>query len=62
MTRDRTEWLISVVDNIGKWHKATASGLVRDAGASPQMAAKWAKARREMSSAGLKKKLRERVN
>lgn len=64
MSRDRTEWFISVADTTGVkgWRGASAGGLVREVGISPQMAAKWAKARREMSPAGLKRKLKERVN
>lgn len=56
------EYQITVVDTIGKWHKATALALVRDAGVPPTVAARWAKVRREMSPAGLKRKLKGQVN
>ena len=53
----RIEYQITVVDTIGKWHKATAAALLRDAGVPPGIAARWAKVRREMSPAGLRRKL-----
>lgn len=53
----RVDYEITVVDTIGKWHKATAASLVRRAGVPPSVAARWAKVRREMSPAGLKRKL-----
>lgn len=56
------DYQITVVDTIGKWHRATEKALVRDAGVPPSVAARWAKVRREMSPSGLKKKLRAMVN
>jgi hypothetical protein len=60
----RIEWLVSVADTTGPkgWRRASAGSLVRDVGFSPQQASRWAKARREMSPTGLKRKLKERVN
>ena len=58
----RREYLIVVVDTIGKWHNAPAPDLVRLAGVPLAVAAKWAQIRREMSMAGLRKKLRDQVN
>lgn len=58
----RIEYQITVVDTIGKWHKAPAADLVRRAGLSPALAARWAKVRREMSPAGLRRKLKAQVN
>lgn len=59
MARD---YQITVVDIFGRWRHATAPALVRDAGVPPRIAARWAKVRREMSPAGLKKKIRAQVN
>lgn len=58
----RREYIIVVVDTIGKWHNAPAPDLVRRAGVSLAVAAKWAQIRRQMSPAGLKRKLRDQVN
>jgi uncharacterized protein (DUF2384 family) len=58
----RIDYQITVVDTIGKWHKAPAADLVRRAGVPLRVAERWAKVRREMSPAGLKRKLREQVN
>lgn len=51
------EYQITVVDTIGKWQKATAPALVRDAGVPMSVAIKWAKIRREMSPTGLRRKI-----
>jgi hypothetical protein len=56
------DYEITVVDTIGRWHKATAPALVRDAGVPPKVAAAWAKIRRQMSPAGLKRKAYETRN
>lgn len=56
------EYQITVADCYGRWRKATAPALVRDAGIPPSVAARWAKVRREMSPAGLKRKLRDLRN
>jgi hypothetical protein len=56
------DYLIVVVDTIGKWHKAPAADLVRRAGVPLTVAARWQKVRRQMSPAGLKKKAREQRN
>lgn len=53
------DWVITVVDRNVVWRKATAPALVREAGASPSVAAEWAKIRRGMSPAGLKRKAKE---
>ncbi len=58
----RVEYQITVVDTIGKWHKAPAADLVRRAGVPLNVATRWARVRREMSPAGLKRKLRNQVN
>lgn len=58
----RVEYQITVVDTVGKWHKAPAADLVRRAGVPLSVAQKWAKVRREMSPAGLKRKLKAQVN
>jgi hypothetical protein len=62
MTQDRIEWWVAVVDR-KPWPRRGTAGALRDvAGVTVQQAARWAKARREMSPAGLKRKLKERVN
>lgn len=58
----RYDYQITVVDAVGKWHKATAADLVRRAGVPLAVAARWAKVRREMSPGGLKRKLKEQRN
>lgn len=55
-------YVIVVVDSHGKWRNATAGALVRRAGVPPIVAANWARVRRDMSPAGLKRKLRDQVN
>jgi uncharacterized protein (DUF2384 family) len=55
-------WIITVVDTIGKWQKAPAADLVRRAGISLEVAARWKRVRREMSPAGLKRKAKEYRN
>ena len=52
----RDGWVITVVDNNVQWRKASAAALVREIGASPKIAADWARVRREMSPAGLRRK------
>lgn len=56
------EYEITVVDTINRWHKAPAADLVRRAGVPLSVANRWAKVRREMSPAGLKRELKARVN
>jgi hypothetical protein len=56
------DYQIVVVDENMNWKKATAPALVRDAGVPPRIAARWAKVRREMSPAGLKRKAKEWQN
>lgn len=56
------DWVITVVDRNVVWRRATAAALVREAGASPQVAADWSRVRRQMSPAGLKRKLSEQRN
>jgi hypothetical protein len=56
------EYQIVVVDGNMNWRKATAPALVRDVGVPPKVAARWAKVRREMSPAGLRRKLKGSVN
>lgn len=56
------EYEITVVDGRGCWKKATAPALVRELGVPLRVAARWAKVRREMSPAGLKRKMREARN
>lgn len=58
----RIDYQITVVDTIGKWHKAPAADLVRRAGVPLSVAERWAKVRREMSPAGLRRKLKAQVN
>lgn len=58
----RVDYQITVVDTIGKWHKAPAADLVRRAGVPLRVAERWAKVRREMSPAGLKRKLKAQIN
>lgn len=58
----RADYQITVVDTIGKWHKAPAADLVRRAGVPLSVATRWAKVRREMSPAGLRKKLKAQRN
>ena len=58
----RIDYRITVVDVYGKWQKLTAPVLVRDAGVPMSVAIRWAKVRREMSVAGLTKKLKAQVN
>ncbi len=58
----RRPYEITVVDGYGRWRKATAPALVREAGVPPQIAARWARVRRQMSPAGLKRKLAETRN
>ena len=51
------EWLIVVVDTIKKpW--PSAARLVSEVGTPPSIAAKYAVVRRELSPAGLKRKLK----
>ena len=52
------DYQIVVVDGNMNWRKATAPALVRDAGVPPRIAARWAQVRREMSPAGLKRKMK----
>ncbi len=42
----RVDYQITVVDTIGKWHKAPAADLVRRAGVPLRVAERWAKVRR----------------
>lgn len=56
------DYVIVTVDRSTSWRKATAAALVRDAGVPPSVAAKWQQVRREMSPAGLKRKLKDRAN
>ena len=56
------DWVITVVDRNVSWRKATAAKLVSEAGASPQVAADWAKVRREMSPSGLTRKMKATRN
>lgn len=58
----RVEYQITVVDTVGKWHRAPAADLVRRAGVPLSVAQKWAKVRHEMSPAELKRKLKAQVN
>lgn len=58
----RVDYQITVVDTIGKWHKAPAADLVRRAGVPLRVAERWARVRREMSPAGLKRKLKAQIN
>ncbi len=58
----RVDYQITVVDTIGKWQNAMAPSLVRDAGVPMSVAIRWAKVRREMSPAGLKRKLKGLAN
>ena len=57
-----TEYQITVVDVHGKWQKATAPALVSDAGVPMSVAIRWAKIRRGLAVAGLRKKLKDQVN
>lgn len=50
-------YVITVVDQNVSWRKATAAALVKEVGASPKVAARWAEVRRQMSPAGLKRKI-----
>lgn len=58
----KKDYLITVVDTIGKWHNAPAADLVRVCGVPLVIAARWEKVRREMSPAGLKRKAKAQVN
>ena len=58
----RRDYQITVVDRIGKWHKAPAADLVRIAGVPLKVALEWAKIRRSMSPSGLKRKAYETRN
>lgn len=44
------------------WRRATAASMVRLAGVPPRVAAEWQQIRREMSPAGLKRKMHEQRN
>lgn len=55
-------YLITVVDFYRNWRKVTAPALVRDGVAPPSVALRWAKVRRSMSAAGLKRKLKDQRN
>jgi hypothetical protein len=58
----RIGWVITVVAPDVKWSKATASALVKEAGLPLCAAMRWAIVRREMSPAGLKRKLASQRN
>lgn len=55
-------WVITVVAADVCWARATAAVLVREAGIPPRVAARWESVRREMSPAGLSRKLRATRN
>lgn len=62
MMRDSGYWIDVVNHNEHLWKRSEgAKGLVR-AGVPPTVAARWVRVRRQMTVAGLRKKLRERVN
>ena len=58
----RIEYHITVVDRWGTWRKKNLISMVRDAGVPIAVAARWEKVRREMSPAGLKRKLTAQRN
>lgn len=62
MMKDPGYWIDVVNRNEHLWKRYEgAKGLVR-AGVPPTVAARWVRVRREMTMAGLKRKLKARVN
>lgn len=60
----RRDYLIVTVNwrSRSVWRRATASSMVRQAGVPPRIASEWQQIRREMSPAGLTRKLKQMAN